>query len=97
MKIIALLAFCAVFGAARAEEIYAPPPGADAVMLVPSAREVQREEQAVRDLDERRQKMIDECEQNHGSERDCVRETDVELRAEGQQSGARIIHLAPPR
>jgi hypothetical protein len=41
--------------------------------------------------------MIDECEQNHGSEKDCQHETDVELRAEGLQRGARVIHLAPPR
>jgi hypothetical protein len=32
-----------------------------------------------RALAERRRKMIDECEQNHGSEIDCTRETDTEL------------------
>ena len=44
---------------------------------------------------ERRQKMIEDCEQNHGSEIDCTRETDTELRAEGLQAGARVIHLRP--
>jgi hypothetical protein len=46
---------------------------------------------------ERRQQMIDECQQNHGSEIDCKREVDTELRAEGLQSGARVIHLRPAR
>ena len=46
---------------------------------------------------ERRQKMIDECEQNFGSEIDCIREVDTELRAEALQSGGRIIHLRPAR
>jgi hypothetical protein len=46
---------------------------------------------------ERRRQMIDECQQNHGSEIDCTREVDTELRAEGLQSGARVIHLRPAR
>ena len=46
---------------------------------------------------ERRQKMIDECEQNFGSEIDCIREVDTELRAEALQSGGRVIHLRPAR
>ena len=46
---------------------------------------------------ERRQKMIDDCEQNFGSEIDCTREVDTELRAEGLQWGARVIHLRPVR
>jgi len=45
---------------------------------------------------ERRQKMIDDCEQNFGSEIDCTREVDTELRAEALQSGGRVIHLRPP-
>ena len=49
------------------------------------------------DAAERRQRMIDECEENHGSEVDCKREVDTELRAEGWQSGARVIRLRPPR
>jgi hypothetical protein len=39
--------------------------------------------------------MIDDCEQNNGT--DCEREVDTELRAEGLQAGARIIHVRPPR
>jgi hypothetical protein len=100
MKIIlpftAALLLCAVFGAARAEQLYEPPPGADAVVLVPSLREQQREQAADRALAERRQKMIEECEQNHGSEMDCEREADTELRAEGLQSGVRAIRIRPP-
>jgi cytochrome c556 len=46
---------------------------------------------------ERRQKMIEDCEQNFGSEVDCTREVDTELRAEALQSGARVIHLRPAR
>ena len=45
---------------------------------------------------ERRQKMIEDCEQNFGSEADCTREVDTELRAEALQSGGRVIHLRPP-
>jgi hypothetical protein len=41
--------------------------------------------------------MIDDCEQNFGSEADCTRETDTELRAEALQSGGRVIHLRPAR
>ena len=46
---------------------------------------------------ERRQKMIDDCEQNFGSEIDCTREVDTELRAEALQAGGRVIHLRPAR
>ena len=56
-----------------------------------------QEQAAARALDERRQKMIDECEQNFGSEVDCTREVDTELRAEALQSGGRVIHLRPAR
>jgi hypothetical protein len=86
---IALLALPACFGAARAQQLDQPP-----AMLSDAARE---EQAAARDLAERRQKMIDDCEQNFGSEIDCTREVDTELRAEGLQSGVRVIHLRPAR
>jgi hypothetical protein len=38
--------------------------------------------------------MIDDCEQNNGT--DCEREADTELRAEMLQ-GAGVIHLRPAR
>jgi hypothetical protein len=85
---IAALLACAFIGAVRAQQ------------SVPSAAEIERDRQddAARALAERRQQMIDECEQNHGSETDCVRETDTELRAEGLQASGRIVHLrAPPQ
>ena len=82
--LIASLLLCAFVGAARAQE---PP--------VPNTEDAKREEE--RALAERRQAMIDDCEQNHGSEIDCVRETDTELRAEGLRVGARVIHLRPAR
>jgi hypothetical protein len=55
-----------------------------------------QEQAAARALAERRQKMIAECEQNFGSEIDCTREVDTELRAEALQSGGRVIHLRAP-
>ena len=54
------------------------------------------EQLAERALAERRQKMIDDCMENHGSEIDCQRETDTELRAEGLLLDARVVHLRPP-
>jgi hypothetical protein len=78
---MAALLLCVVVTAARAQQVYEPP----------------EEQAAARALAERRQKMIDDCEQNHGSEIDCVREVDTELRAEALQSGARVIHLRPAR
>lgn len=93
---IALLALSACFGAARAEEPYEPLAKAGAAVLIPSPEE--RAEQAVaRALAERRQEMIADCEQNHGSEVDCKREVDTELRAEALQWGARVIHVRPAR
>jgi hypothetical protein len=130
---IAVLLFCAVFGAARAEQLYetyatagaaaaralaerrqemidecAQNNGiecerevdtelrAEGLQWVPSLRYGEREEQAAaRALAERRQQMIDDCEQNHGTE--CAREVDTELRAEALQSGARVIRLRPAR
>jgi hypothetical protein len=86
---IALLALSACFGMARAQQLDEPP-----AMLSDAERE---EQAAARALAERRQKMIDDCEQNFGSEIDCTREVDTELRAEGLQAGARVIHLRPAR
>jgi hypothetical protein len=97
-KAIAALLLYAVFGAARAEQAYEPPATAGAAILIPSLRDQEREEQAAsRALAERRQRMIDECEQNHGSEIDCERETDTELRAEALPWRSRVIRLGPFR
>jgi cytochrome c556 len=46
---------------------------------------------------ERRQAMIEECLQNHGSQADREREVDTELRAEALPWGARVIHVSPSR
>lgn len=93
---IAALLLCAVFGATRAEQLYETPATAGAVVLIPSLRDEEREAQAAaRALAERRQAMIDDCEQNHGV--DCEREVDTELGAEELQRGARVIHLRPAR
>jgi len=89
----ALLLLAAV-GAARAEQPYGPPASADAAVPIGISEEA-REQAAARALAERRRKMIEDCEQNLGSEIDCTRETDTELRAEGLQSGVRVIHLRP--
>jgi len=95
---IAALLLCAVFGAARAQQTYQPPAAADAAAPILSLQDREPEGQAAaRALAERRQQMIDECQQNHGSEIDCNREVDTELRAEGLQQGARVIHLRPAR
>ena len=80
---IPLLALSACFGVARAQQLDEPP--------------ATEEQAAARALAERRQKMIDDCEQNFGSEADCTREVDTELRAEALQSGGRVIHLRPAR
>jgi hypothetical protein len=82
LVLIPALLLCAVFTAARAEQLYETSTA---------------EQAAARALAERRQKMIDDCEQNFGSEIDCTREVDTELRAEALQSGARVIHLRPAR
>jgi hypothetical protein len=95
---IPLLALSACFGAARAQQLDQPPATEGAAVLVPSVSDAGREEQAAaRALAERRQKMIDDCQQNFGSEIDCTREVDTELRAEALQSGGRVIHLRPAR
>jgi hypothetical protein len=82
---LAALLLCAISAAAQAQQT------ADRVLTPDRAL---TEERA---LTERRQRMIDECEANHGSEVDCKREVDTELRAEGLQTGARVIRLGPPR
>jgi len=92
----ALLLLVAV-GAARAERSYGPPAAADAAVAISISEEAREEEAAARALAERRQKMIEDCEQNFGSEEDCTREVDTELRAEALQSGGRVIHLRPAR
>jgi hypothetical protein len=95
---IPLFALSACFGVARAQQRYEPPATERAAALIPSLSDAEREEHAAaRALAERRQKMIDDCEQNFGSEIDCTREVDTELRAEGLQWGARVIHLRPAR
>ena len=95
---IPLLALSACFGAARAQQLDQPPATEAAAVLIPAVSDAEREEQAAaRALAERRQKMIDDCQQNFGSEIDCTREVDTELRAEGLQWGARVIHLRPAR
>ena len=95
---VAALLLCTAFGAARAQQAYDPPATAAAADPLSSLRDREREEQAAtRAQAERRQQMIDECEENHGSDIDCERETDTELRAEGLQSGARVIHLRSAR
>jgi len=92
----ALLLLVAV-GAARAERSYGPPATADAAVAISISEEAREEEAAARALAERRQKMIEDCEQSLGSAIDCARETDTELGAEGLQSGVRVIHLRPAR
>ena len=88
----AALLFCAFAATVRAQE--AQPQAA--AMAAPSVSAEERDAQAdERALAERRQKMIDECEQNHGSEIDCTRETDTELRAEGPRWGGYIVRLRP--
>ena len=96
MKIL-ILVFClaaALSGAVRAQEFDAPPAAMDAPFLSAAERDRLEDERV---LAERRQKMIDDCEQSHGSEMDCERETDTELRAEGLRWGARVVHLRPAR
>jgi hypothetical protein len=94
---LAVPLLCAVFGAARAEEPYEPPAMAGTVVVVPSRDEQREEQAAARALAERREEMIHECMDNHGSEIDCVRETDTELRAEGLPWRNRVIRASPFR
>jgi hypothetical protein len=80
---VAAMLLCVVFTTAQAQQTYEP--------------RATEEQAAARALAERRQKMIAECERNFGSEIDCIREVDTELRAEALQSGGRVIHLRPAR
>src|SRR5260370_39011430 len=78
---IAALLLCTVFGEARATQLYDPPATEGAAVLIPTLREEEREQKdAARALAQRRQKMLDHCEQNLGS--GCEREGDTHLRAE---------------
>jgi hypothetical protein len=99
MKIaIVLLALSACFGTARADQVYEPPVMAGAELPDPYFADRERAEQAAaRALAERRQRMIDECIEDHGSELDCKRETDTELRAEGLPWRNRVIQASPFR
>jgi len=81
MKTIVPLALCALIATAHAEDL----------TLRPSPEQEAREQADARALAERRQTMIEECEQNHGSPEDCRREVDTELRAEQLLSGRRVI------
>jgi hypothetical protein len=89
--LILTLLLCAFIGTVRAQE--SSPPVTTMEPFPASAAERDRQDDEERALAERREEMIDECEQNHGSEVDCERETDTELRAEGLQSRAHVIHL----
>jgi hypothetical protein len=53
----------------------------------------QRVEAAAQADTERRQKMIEDCEQNHGV--DCERQVDTELGAEAIQRAGHVIHQVP--
>jgi hypothetical protein len=91
----ATLLLWAVFGPARAQQSYEPSAAAAAAaapVLIPFLEEERERQAAARALAlaQRRQEMIDECQQNHGSEIDCERETDTELRAEGLPWRTRI-------
>jgi hypothetical protein len=56
----------------------------------PAPIEDQREAAAAQAYSERRQRMIEDCEQNNGI--DCEREVDTELGAEAIQQGGYVIH-----
>src|SRR5258706_16359184 len=86
------LLVCAFIGVARAQGYYQPPISIDRPATSDAERDRQDDERALAD---RRQKMIHESEQNHGTELDCERETDTELRPEGTRPSARVIHIRP--
>jgi uncharacterized protein YlxW (UPF0749 family) len=90
LTVSAALLLWGVFGAARAQEAYEPSAAAAAQARTPFFDEERERQAAARALAERRQRMIDECQQNHGSEIDCEHETDTELRAEGLPWRTRI-------
>ena len=86
MKTLLIACIFATASAAHAQDAQTP--------RRPTAEE--RHATDARALAERRQRMIDDCVENHGYEDDCVREVDTELRAEAMQTGARVIRLRPP-
>ncbi|HYR32833.1 MAG TPA: hypothetical protein VEQ87_00950 [Burkholderiales bacterium] len=86
-----LLAF-AILAAASAAQAQQTDALAASIAEQTAVAAQQREAEA-RALAERRQRMIDECIENHGYEDDCVRAADTELRAEG----ARVVHLRAPQ
>ena len=88
----AALLLCAFAVTVRAQERQAQAEAMAGPSVSAEGRDARADERA---LAKRRQKMIDECEQNHGSEIDCTRETDTELRAEGLRWGGYIVHLRP--
>jgi Domain of unknown function (DUF4124) len=59
----------------------------------PAPVEDQQDQAAAQADSDRRQKMIDDCEQNHGV--DCERQVDTELGAEAIQQGGHVIHQMP--
>jgi hypothetical protein len=81
MKTIVPLALCVLILTAHAEDL----------ILRPSPEQEAREQADAHALAERRQAMIEQCEQNHGSPDDCRREVDTELRAEQLMSGRRVM------
>jgi hypothetical protein len=92
---IAALLLCAMCGAAQAKLHDQFPVTVRAADLAPLLLEEERqEEDAARAVAARRQAMIEDCEQNNGT--DCAREVDTEMRAE-QVQGAGVIRLRRPR
>jgi hypothetical protein len=94
---LSILALAASLGEARAQQILAQPPAPAASAAARRDERGEAPRGADRALAEHRQRRIDECEQNHGSEIDCAREVDTEIGAERLQSGARVIRLKPAR
>jgi hypothetical protein len=93
---IAALLLCAMCGAARAKLHDESPATAAAADLVPLRFDEERaDEAAARALEQRRQAMIEDCEQNNGI--DCAREVDTELGAELLQGTGGVIHLRRSR
>jgi hypothetical protein len=91
---MAALLLCVVCGAAQATPRDGSLATADTTDVASLLLDQQRaDEDAARALAERRQAMIEDCEQNNGT--DCAREVDTELRAE-QLQGAGVIHLRAP-
>jgi hypothetical protein len=78
----------------RAPGIIADMAASDSAPDSESARVEDQQDGATAQADaERRQKMIEDCEQNHGV--DCERQVDTELGAEAIQRGGHVIHQMP--